>query len=121
MARRDEAGGASGADLDEIERLTDHINTMVDLVDRYDQREQRNPVPEIGGGSLSLLINLYRASLEWLPSGVVRDSVIEVLTSREMADPEPLMVSDQIDTLVSVTRALQRVAKKLLRNARRGQ
>jgi hypothetical protein len=120
MARMDETGDPSEADLDQIQRLVDHINTLVASAARYDLREQRNPGPEIGGGSRSLLINLYRTSMEWLPPGPVRDSVTEVLTSRDMPVPDPLRVSDELDLLDAVIGELQRVAERLLRTTQQG-
>src|SRR5215471_17181647 len=110
MARTDETGDASGADLDQIERLVDHIKTLLGLIDRYQQRESLKPGSQITGGSRSLLINLYRTSIKWLPPGDVADSVTEVLTSRDVQGPQRLMLSDELDLLIAVVSELQEVA-----------
>jgi hypothetical protein len=121
MARTDETGGASGADLDQITQLADHIKALIALIERYEQRERLKPKSEIAGGSLSLLINLYRTSIEWLPPGAVADSVTEVLTSRDMHGPDRLILSDELDLLTAVVGQLQGVASKLLKQWQLGQ
>src|SRR6266446_5474983 len=125
MTETDESRG--DPDIDELVRLVIQVNT---LARRYRHREETGSEPEIAGGSRSLLVNLYRSALRWLPRGPVADSVTELLAGRDVqelpismedGEPDRLMVSNELDLLEGVVQELQGVAERLLNQAHPGQ
>jgi hypothetical protein len=92
----------------------DHLIAQVNrLVLRYQQREASRPEDTLAGGSRSVLTNLLRDAEEWLATGAIKDSVVDVVQRRKDAPPEPLRVSDELDLLQAVAYELEAVAKKL--------
>jgi hypothetical protein len=131
MAEAGEPPTHSDADIGQLTRLLVQVN---DLVVRYRHRETLRPEAEIAGGSRSLLINLHRAALVWLPPGPVADSVTELLTERDVQlPPQPvsdsptslstdvdlrgsgrLILADELDLLEAVLQELKVIASSML-------